>query len=77
MFKKNNSLGQLAKSRGVSIPKTARPNLASIKEDKSGESKIKSKHVLDKVAVSRVSTKYFYCGMTDTLHTSSSGLIAT
>ena len=44
------------KSHGISIPKTARPSLASIKKDKSGESKIKRKHVLDKLAVSRVST---------------------
>ena len=42
-----------AKSRGISIPKTARPSSASIK---SGESKIKRKHVLDKLAVRRVST---------------------
>ena len=41
LFKKNNSLGQRAKSRGVSIPKTARPSLASIKKDKSVDSKIK------------------------------------
>ena len=45
-----------AKSRGISIPKTAWPSLASMKKDKSGESKIKRKHVLDKLAVSRVST---------------------
>ena len=44
------------KSHGISIPKTARPSLASIKKDKSGESKIKRKHVLDKLAVRRVST---------------------
>ena len=44
------------KSHGISIPKTTRPSLASIKKDKSGESKIKRKHVLDKLAVSRVST---------------------
>ena len=47
------------KSHGISIPKTARPSLASIKKDKSGESKIKRKHVLDKLAVSRVSTYIF------------------
>ena len=55
-----------AKLRGISIPKTARPSLASIKKDKSEESKIKRKHVLDKLAVSRVSNKCFYCGMIDT-----------
>ena len=27
---------------------------------------MKRKHVLDKLSVSRVSTKYFYCGMIDT-----------
>ena len=48
-----------AKSRGISIAKTARPSLASIKKEKSGESKIKRKHVLDKLAVSRVSTEIF------------------
>ena len=31
LFNKKNSLGQLAKSRGISIPKTARPSLAYIK----------------------------------------------
>ena len=45
-----------AESRGISIPITARPSLACIKRDKSGESKMKRKHVLDKLAVSRVST---------------------
>ena len=45
-----------AKSRGISIPKTARPSLASIKRFKSGESKVKRKHLLDKLTVSRVST---------------------
>ena len=55
-----------AKLRGIGIPKTARPSSASIKKDKSGESKIKRKHVLDKLAVSRVSNKCFYCGMIDT-----------
>ena len=52
-----------AKSRGISIPKIARPSLASIKKDKSGERKIKRKHVLDKPALSKVTT---YCGMIDT-----------
>ena len=55
-----------AKLRGIGILKTARPSLASIKKDKSGESKIKRKNVLDKLAVSRVSNKCFYCGMIDT-----------
>ena len=45
-----------AKSCGISIPKTARPSLASIKTDKSGESKVKRKHALDKPTVSRVNT---------------------
>ena len=45
-----------AKSRGISIRKTARPSLASVKRDKSGESKVKRKHVLDKLTVNRVST---------------------
>ena len=44
------------KSRGISIRKTARPSLASVKRDKSGESKVKRKHVLDKLTVNRVST---------------------
>ena len=43
-----------AKSRGISIPKTARPSLPSIKKNKLGESKPRRKHVLDKHAVSRV-----------------------
>ena len=45
-----------AELRGISNSKTARPSLASIKKDKSGESKVKRKHVLDKLAVSMVST---------------------
>ena len=45
-----------AKSRGISIPKTTRPSLASIKRYKSGKSKVKRKHVFDKLTVSRVST---------------------
>ena len=45
-----------AKSCGISIPKTARPSLASIKRYKSGESKVNRKHVLDKLTVCRVST---------------------
>ena len=57
---------RVAKSLGISIPKTARASLASIKKDKSGERKIKRKHVFDKLAVSRVSTKFFCCGMVDT-----------
>ena len=35
-----------AKLRGISIPKTARSSVASIKKEKSGESKIKRKHAI-------------------------------
>ena len=45
-----------AKSSGISTPKTARPSLTSIKRYKSGESKLKRKHFLDKLTESRVST---------------------
>ena len=55
-----------AKSRGIGIPKTARRSFTCIKKDKLGQSIIKRKHVLNKLAVSKVSTKYFYCGMIDT-----------
>ena len=48
-----------AKSRGISIPKTARSSVASVKKDKSGETKIKRKHVIHKLAVSWVSTLIF------------------
>ena len=55
LFQKEKQL-RAAKSRGISIPKTARSSVASVKKDKSGESKIKRKHVIDKLVVSWVST---------------------
>ena len=72
-LQKEKQFSRAAKSRGISIPKTTRPSLASLKKDKSGERKIKRKHDFDKLAGSRVSIflllvlnifgPYFYCGM--------------
>ena len=45
-----------AKSCGISKSNTARPSLASTKNNKLGKRKVKRKHVLDKLIVRRVST---------------------